>query len=120
MLDAIFSKREKYFEKLEELNDKYSELKRQAYKDYKGVYEPAFEFNLRKEDKTLAEIAKSINEKYFTFEYEYTNNCQRCSVAFELQERGLDVKACPVGMDGGRGAERIIKSIFAESNYYDW
>lgn len=120
LLNNFGDDREKYFEELEKLNNKYGELKRQAYKDYKGVYEPTFEFNLRKEDKTLAEIAKSINEKYFTFEYEYTNNCQRCSVAFELQERGLDVKACPVGMDGGRGAERIIKSIFADSERIDF
>lgn len=120
MIDAILDKREKYFEELEKLNDRYGELKRQAYKEYKGVYEPSLEFNSRKEDKTLVEIARSINEKYFTFEYEYTNNCQRCSVAFELQERGLDVKACPVGTDGGRGAERVIKSIFADSERIDF
>lgn len=120
LLNNFGDDREKYFEELEKLNNKYGKLKRQAYKEYKGVYEPAFEFNSRKKNKTLTEIAKSINEKYFTFEYEYTNNCQRCSVAFELQERGLDVKACPVGMDAGRGAERIIKSIFADSERIDF
>lgn len=119
-LDEISEKRDKYREQVEQISLKYGEKRREAYKEMLGVYDPEMEFSKRATRGTVEDRARVVNEKFLTLAYEYTNNCQRCSIAYELQERGYDVKACPVGADGGVGANAKIRQIFfdGESETY--
>lgn len=45
--------------------------------------------------KTLSAALKDANPRYNTAYSEYSENCQRCVVAYELQRRGYDVEAQP-------------------------
>lgn len=75
---------------------------------------------------SIATALKTVNPNYSNAYSEYSENCQRCVVAYELQRRGYNVEAQPtyegdkwgashkVGnmyMDRWRGAFRHAKSV---------
>lgn len=48
----------------------------------------------RGEPATIAEATRGVNANHYSVDYaEYSMNCQRCVVAYELQRRGYDVEA---------------------------
>lgn len=48
----------------------------------------------RGEPATIAEATRDVNANHYSVDYaEYSMNCQRCVVAYELQRRGYDVEA---------------------------
>lgn len=76
--------------------------------------------------RSIATALKTVNPNYSNLYSEYSENCQRCVVAYELQRRGYDVEAQPtyendtwnssfkIGnmyMDRWRGAFRHAKSV---------
>lgn len=80
---------------------------------------------------SIATALKSVNPNYSASYSEYSENCQRCVVAYELQRRGYNVEAQPtyegdkwgashkVGnmyMDRWRGAFRHAKSVSVGSS----
>ncbi len=49
-----------------------------------------------KEDHSIENDLKAINPNYVTGEDQWTNNCQRCCMAYEARRRGYDVQAAGI------------------------
>jgi len=86
-------------------------------RDY--TFEPKYEYKQIEGELNTAENAKAVNPNWHALDFEYTHNCQRCAVAFELRERGCDVEAMGAPQYGGMGAEAEIKWLFSAGESYD-
>lgn len=73
-----------------------------------NVYDPS--------TKTDAEKLEQVNPNYDTGERKWTNNCQRCVVAYELQQRGYDVTSLPFKANDEIGNSGIAVWNFDANN----
>lgn len=95
--DELWREYRKRDEEVEELGKKYKEKKKQISQMLREFFDPEYEFNKIDDhskglkDDAMTDIINPGGLKY---------NCQRCVMAYELRERGYDVKA-----SSGEGTE---------------
>lgn len=97
--DSQENNNHKYTNKVKLPNGKYryfysdDEYERYLYRQSYQDNEPEFMNNIPEiqEDTTKDEDQAEINENYP--DYGYTENCMRCTAAYELRQRGYDVEA---------------------------
>ncbi len=75
--------------------------------------------------KTEAQILAQVNPNYSTGKYEWTHNCQRCVVAWELLQRGYNVTAKPFDKndlikDNGIAAWRFDSKVWWKDSNVVW
>ena len=116
-LSKLQEKREKMNAEIESLRERFNREREAAYERMIGTYDLDYEFKKITGKHSVRFDSKSVNPNFSTFQFEYTNNCQRCSVAYELRQRGYDVEAMP-SYDGGVGAAAQIKSIFSTAQEF--
>lgn len=63
---------------------------------------------------TITEALKSVNPNYSARYSEYSQNCQRCVVAYELQRRGYKVEAQPTFKGDTWGMKRNISGTYMD------
>ena len=109
-IDALWKESRKGDEEVEELGKKYIEKKKQISKMLREFFDPEYEFNKidehskgRKDD-AMTDIINPSGLKY---------NCQRCVMAYELRERGYDVKASS-GEGPELGAHELMLMCFRD------
>lgn len=115
-LDEIEQKRGLYNEERNKLKEERDKKIKAAYDKHDYTFEPQFEYRRTPEGTTTEQNAKEVNPNWHYDSYEYTHNCQRCGVAFEMRERGFDVEACGAP-DGGYEAE--IRWLFSDAETYE-
>ena len=113
-LEQLKAKETEMKEKLSAVFDEYSQKRDAAYKQYSSVFIPEYEYPKINGTYTIRDNAKSVNPNWSLSRPEYTVNCQRCGVAYELRARGFNVEAT-AAPEGGVGAPAIVKSIFSNA-----
>ena len=116
-LTKLQEKRKKMNADLEALSERFDREREAAYERMTGTYDLDYEFKRITGKHSVRFDSESVNPNFSTFQFEYTNNCQRCSVAYELRQRGYDVEAMP-SYNGGVGAGSQIKSIFSTAQEF--
>ena len=116
-LAKLQEKRKKMNADLEALSERFDKEREEAYERMTGTYDLDYEFKKITGKHSVRFDSESVNPNFSTFQFEYTNNCQRCSVAYELRQRGYDVEAMP-SYNGGVGAGAQIKSIFSTAQEF--
>ena len=58
---------------------------------------------------TEEDDARAVNQNFKTRAWEWTHNCQRCVVAYEMRRRGIDVVALPKPRDERDGIGNAFK-----------
>lgn len=115
-LDEIEQKRGLFNEERNKLKEERDKKIKAAYDKHDYTFEPQFEYRRTPEGTTTEQNAKEVNPNWHYDSYEYTHNCQRCGVAFEMRERGYDVEAC-AAPEGGYEAE--IRWLFSDAETYE-
>lgn len=116
-LAKLQEKRKKMNADLEALSERFDKEREKVYERMTGTYDLDYEFKKITGKHSVRFDSESVNPNFSTFQFEYTNNCQRCSVAYELRQRGYDVEAMP-SYNGGVGAGAQIKSIFSTAQEF--
>ena len=116
-LAKLQENRKKMNADLEALSERFDREREAAYERMTGTYDLDYEFKRITGKHSVRFDSESVNPNFSTFQFEYTNNCQRCSVAYELRQRGYDVEAMP-SYNGGVGAGAQIKSIFSTAQEF--
>ena len=111
-LDAIEEKRLSYNEERNKLKEERDKKIKAAHDKHDYTFEPQYEYRSIEGKASPEKNAKEVNPNWSYDSFEYTHNCQRCGVAFELRERGFDVEAC--GAPSG-GYESEIRWLFSEA-----
>ena len=116
-LAKLQEKRKKMNADFEALSERFDKEREEAYERMTGTYDLDYEFKKITGKHNVRFDSESVNPNFSTFQFEYTNNCQRCSLAYELRQRGYDVEAMP-SYNGGVGAGAQIKSIFSTAQEF--
>lgn len=116
-LAKLQEKRKKMNADIEALSERFDRERESAYERMTGTYDLDYEFKKITGKHSVRFDSENVNPNFSTFQFEYTNNCQRCSVAYELRQRGYDVEAMP-SYNGGVGAGAQIKSIFSTAQEF--
>ena len=116
-LAKLQEKRKKMNADIEALSERFDKEREKASERMTGTYDLDYEFKKITGKHSVRFDSESVNPNFSTFQFEYTNNCQRCSVAYELRQRGYDVEAMP-SYNGGVGAGAQIKSIFSTAQEF--
>ena len=111
-LDEIEEKRLSYNEERNKLKEERDKKIKAAHDKHDYTFEPQYEYRSIEGKASTEKNAKEVNPNWSYDSFEYTHNCQRCGVAFELRERGFDVEAC--GAPSG-GYESEIRWLFSEA-----
>ena len=115
-LDEIEKKRLSYNEEKNKLKEERDKKIKDAYDKHDYIFDPQYEYRRTSPETTTEQNAKEVNPNWHYDSFEYTHNCQRCGVAFELRERGFDVEA--FGAPSG-GYESEIRWLFSDAETHE-
>ena len=116
-LEQLRTKEAEFKERLAVIGNEYNKRQEDAIKEYASVFDPEYEYPKIVGKPSIVDNARAVNPNWSLSRYEYTVNCQRCGVTFELRERGYDVEAM-AAQEGGVGAGGIVRSIFKDAEEY--
>lgn len=116
-LEQLRTKEAEFKERRAVIGNEYNKRQEDAIKEYASVFDPEYEYPKIVGKPSIVDNARAVNPNWSLSRYEYTVNCQRCGVTFELRERGYDVEAM-AAPEGGVGAGGIVRSIFRDAEEY--
>lgn len=117
-LEELKEKEREFKTRRDALSDTFNGRYEEAIRERDAIFEPEYEYPKINGKLTIRENAQAINPHWSLSAPEYTVNCQRCGVAYELRERGFDVQAM-AAPEGGIGAGGVINSIFRDADSLD-
>lgn len=112
-LEEIEKKRQEYFTVRDELAKERDKRISEAMDRMDKTFDPEYEYGKIDEQTPIRDRVSAVNPHYWDG-HEYQVNCQRCSVAFEVQMRGYDAHAL-AAPEGGLGAEAQIRWMFGKA-----
>lgn len=121
------AKKEEKGKREEALRQEVEKRRQQVERKYSSVFIPEYEYAKIDGPRTIRENSRETNpmlnkmlDSTGRVPFEYSHNCQRCCVAYEMRQRGFAVHADKAPPEGGVLARTDISRIFRDADTVEW
>lgn len=121
------AKKEEKGKREEALRQEVEKRRQQVERKYSSVFIPEYEYAKIDGPRTIRENSRETNpmlnkmlDSTGRIPYEYSHNCQRCCIAYEMRQRGFAVHADKAPPEGGVLARTYISKIFSDAETVQW